>query len=143
MPEGVRRNPSFTRTLMLPDVPWLMPRRFMSWHALTIALRSASYFTNQLPCWRSCCVSVRDQDLGRQGAQRVGDLGVRRLVRDQVRRLLEIADPDRREAAELAVVGDDGGSARGQQHAAVQLALLARVVHQPAGRRDRAGADEG
>src|SRR4029450_8093493 len=119
MPEGVRRKPSFTRTLILPDVPWLMPRRFMSWHALTMALRSASYFTTHVHSWRSCCVLVRDQDLDRHGTERIGDLRVRRLVGDQVRRLLEIADPDRRETAKLAVVRHHGGGARGQQHTAV------------------------
>src|SRR5262245_17518081 len=143
MPEGVSRKPSFTRTLILPDVPWLMPRRFMSWHALTMALRSVSYFTNTLPRWRSCHFLVRDQDVDRQRGKRIADLGVRPLVGDEMRRLLEVADADRREAAELAVIGDHGGDARGHQHAAVQLALFARVVHQPAAGRDRAGADEG
>src|SRR4029434_6086508 len=134
MPEGVSKKPSFTRTLILPDVPWLMPRRFMSWHALAMALRSDSYFTIQLQCWRSCHVLVGDQDLDRQRGECVGDLGVRPFVGDEVRRLLEIADPDRGEAAELAVIRDHGAGARGQQHATVQLALFARVVHQPAGR---------
>ena len=55
---------------------------------------------------------------------------------------LEIADRIGVKRLNLGVIGDDDCRARGSQHEAAQLAFFAGVIDQPAGRRDRAGADE-
>src|SRR6185369_15143102 len=102
MPEGVSRKPSPTRALILPEVPWLMPRLFMSRQEWAISLRNLSCFIGN-----SCCKSrdgdrrrvaslavaaVGHEDFERQGAQRRDDLRIRRTIGDEMGHPLEIAD---------------------------------------------------
>src|SRR5262245_48581735 len=111
MPEGVIRNPSFTRALILPDVPWLIPRRFMSWQAAMISRRRGSYFNAVLPDVflgrPDRLVAARviaHQELQWHGGEHARQRRRWAPVGHQIGRLLEVLDPHRRIFVELGVI---------------------------------------
>ena len=126
IPAYFKHTGEMTRGLGVPD-----SRKFHWLQAQRLLARAGNDLIARVEGFRSPRPLVADQDLERQPCQGVGEGAVRRPVGDQVRDPFEIADADRGMPVELAAVGNDGGGAHGAQHQAVQLRLLAGVVHHP------------